>query len=58
MRPNLGMGRLSLEFPPRQRPDGPSPSCFGGIIVHWKKLEAFFPHSYISFVEIHIEYSK
>lgn len=34
MRLDLGMGRLALEFPPRQWPDGPSPSCFAGVIVH------------------------
>lgn len=34
VRLDLGMGRLALEFPPRQWPDGPSPSCFAGVIVH------------------------
>lgn len=40
----------------------PPPDLLLGIVVHWKKknleLSFFFWHSYISFVESHIEYSK
>lgn len=41
-RPNLGMGRLALEFPPRQWPDGPPPSCFGVGHSALKKAGALF----------------